>query len=255
MSSRRPAGFVVLALALVAAHGIVAALRAPVGDGPAREGAPQSARPSAFAEPISEIATLLLGGFRAVAADALWLRLLDRYEAGDYGEVLPLAEALLGLDPRFERAYLVAAWTLAVDIPSLEPEAEAWPYVRQGLLLLRKGTARNPRSWLLRAHEAYLSQRLSKLPPLAERFANDPKLDAERIGALAQASRLYREAQRIDGHAVYVDWGLVETSIALGRLDEAAAALRHVRAAHPEASPEQIASFEEAIARPLRAPP
>src|SRR5207249_4931446 len=131
-SPRRAAFFAVLALALFAS------LR-PLGPKAAPVAAPEG----------GSAAALFLGPFRAIVADALWVRLLDRYEAGAYEEVLPLAQALLALDPRFEQAWTYAAWTLAVNLPALEQEPARWPWVREGFLLAREGARRNPGSWAL----------------------------------------------------------------------------------------------------------
>lgn len=239
MNPRRALAFLALGIALIAAK---AALLAP----------PRAALdPAAMAPREMAPATLFLGGFRAIVADALWVRLIERYDAGDYEEVPPLAEALVALDPRFEQAWFVASWTLAVDLPALEREEARWPWVRQGLLLIRDGARRNPASWFLRFHEGFLAwQHVARDPALSHRFLADAEANPEGVAAAEYARRRFAEAAALPGHPIYVDWAVIRASLATGRRDAARAALAHVRAAHPGAHPDQLAEFERRVEQP-----
>lgn len=207
--------------------------------------APRAPREAPPLTPAEASAALFLGGFRAIASDVLWVRLIDRYEAGRYEEVVPLAEAILALDPRDDRAWFFAASTLAVDLPSLEPPEARWPWVREGLALIRRGSRENPRSWLLRFYDGFLVwQHVAPVPALAGRFEAQ-----EGAAPREYALRRFAEAAATPGHAIYVDWKLIRAALDLGRAEVARAALDHVRAAHPHASPEQIRAFAAEIER------
>jgi hypothetical protein len=240
VSRARSAIFAALAGALFFAHG--AALRTLA---PAPAAAPL--------DPEATPAALVLGGFRVIAANALWVRLVERKESGACEEVPPLAEAILALDPGFEPAWIVAAWTIAVDIPALLPAGARWPWIKQGYLLIAKGARKNPHSWRLALYEGLLvEQHVASDPVRAERFRADRDLDPEGVAPLELAYRRFRDAAAIAGHAVAVDWAVARAAIALGRIEEAEAALEHVRAAHREASPDQIQLLEERLRRPPR---
>jgi hypothetical protein len=237
VSRRRAALWLALAAALFA---LARALRPEMPAQPA----------SAALAPEDAGAALFLGGFRAIAADALWVRLIDRWEAGAFEEVVPLAQAILALDPRSERAWSYAAWTLAVNLPALEREDARWPWIRQGILLAREGARKNPASWALRFEEGYLVWQeivRARDPALGARFQADRAADPEGVPPLEYARRRFAEAGALEGHPIYVDWKLVRASIDAGRPDEARRALAHVRAAHPAANPEQIRDFEREI--------
>lgn len=228
MSPRRAAIFLVLALLLFAALRPLA--------------------PETPAEPADSGPTLFLGGFRAIAADVLWVRLLERDEAEDYEAVVSSAEALLALDPHFEQAWAFLAWTIAVNRPALEPESERWPWVRQGLLVLREGARENPGSWTLAFEEGTLAwQHVAPDPTLAARFRVDRTANPDGLEPRELARRRFEQAHALPGHAIYVDWKLIRASIDAGRLARAREVLAHVRAEHPRASPDQLADFEREI--------
>lgn len=169
------------ALALAAAHAL-----APRPDGP----------------PVAAPFALVAGAFRPLAANVLWLRFRERVDARAYDDALPLAALILALDPAFERAWFETAWTIGVDIPAFEDDPDAaWAWRRQGLRQLEEGARRNPRSWWLRHRLGfYVQYTIAPDRAIHERFERERGEPPE-----AFACRAYREAQKIDGHARYVD--------------------------------------------------
>ncbi len=180
MIPRRAAIFGVVAAAAFAAY---------LGIRPPRADLPPAAAPDTALG-------LLAGAFRPIVADALWMRLLAHEDAGEYDDMLPIAETLLALDPRFERAWAETAWTLGVDIPAFEDDPDAvWRWRRQGLLLIGEGARKNPGSWYLRFEEGLLVDlEIARFPAIAERFRADRTADPEGIDAAECARRRYREA-------------------------------------------------------------
>jgi hypothetical protein len=148
---RRALAWLALALAALAAQVALS------GAGPTATTAPAVA-PSGAAAPGGAL-ELFAGAFEPIVADVLWARLLALYDARRYDDVLPVASALLALDPRFEEAWWVAARTVGIDLAAFEDDPRVrWRWRRQGLVLLREGAARNPGSWALRADLGWLVQ-------------------------------------------------------------------------------------------------
>ncbi len=205
-------------------------------------------------------AWLALGGLRAVALSATWVRMLDAYRCGAYEEVPALAAVITALDPQLEEAWIVSAWTLAVQIPDRLSGEGAWSWVRQGLLLLRQGQARNPDSWRLPYNEGWIVM-LHVVPKRrrAERLRRDAELNPEGRTPLGYAEACFERAAGRRGHPVAVDWARLDVLLARGSNAAAAerrqllaamrAVLAHVRRDHPGVAPEALADWEALITR------
>ncbi len=97
---------------------------------------------SHFDTPVEARATptvnLLLGGFRGVVADWLWLRAMMLQEQGRFIEIIQLAEWITALQPQFPDVWTLHAWNLAYNITVLLPDgAERYRWVRHGYEILR----------------------------------------------------------------------------------------------------------------------
>ncbi|MFU8780560.1 MAG: hypothetical protein ACNA71_05990 [Kiritimatiellia bacterium] len=81
---------------------------------------------------------LLLGGFRGVVADWLWIRVMLLQEQGRFVEILQLAEWITGLQPQFPDIWILHAWNITYNITVLLPDGlERWHWVRHGYEILR----------------------------------------------------------------------------------------------------------------------
>ncbi len=81
---------------------------------------------------------LLLGGFRGVVADWLWLRAMMLQEQGRFVEIIQLAEWITALQPQFPDIWALHAWNLAYNITVLLPDGdERWRWVQHGYEILR----------------------------------------------------------------------------------------------------------------------
>ena len=77
------------------------------------------------------------GVLRAMVLDGLWLRTLRLQQQGDHFEAALLAKAIARLEPRIDAVWTFQARHLAYDIPpSFRPE-ERWPWVLEGIEILR----------------------------------------------------------------------------------------------------------------------
>lgn len=113
-----------------------------------KEGA-DLAETSPFRElPPGEFAgTLLMGGFRAIAVNLLWMRATDLLQQREWHELMALYELISHLQPHFEEVWSFNAWNLAFNIPHYIDEPEGrWKWVREAFRFLDKGLLHNPRS-------------------------------------------------------------------------------------------------------------
>lgn len=102
----------------------------------------------------------VLGGFRGLVADLLWLESNRAWERRDVGRTLALLQAVVGVEPRVDYFWLNGARIIAHDLPTWEavPDAPAAVDERtrrhraeQALRFLEKGAAQpgaTPALWV-----------------------------------------------------------------------------------------------------------
>jgi hypothetical protein len=136
--------FLLLVLAAVAA-GVVgstntrlAAMRA------ARR--PDAADPLQDAPPLMAFTTVVLGGFRGLIADVLWLRASRMQSEGRYFELVQLADWITKLEPHSTQTWGFHAWNMAFNVSIMfSEEDERWRWINNGMRLLRdEGLRYNP---------------------------------------------------------------------------------------------------------------
>ncbi|NQT94051.1 MAG: hypothetical protein HQ559_14915 [Lentisphaerae bacterium] len=105
-----------------------------------------AAEPLANAPPLVVFTTVVLGGFRGLLADILWLRISFLQDEGRYFELVQLADWITKLEPRHSEIWAFHAWNLAYNVSVMTPDpADRWRWIRNGLDLLRKeGLRYNP---------------------------------------------------------------------------------------------------------------
>src|SRR4051794_5364912 len=67
------------------------------------------------APPVLALTTQVLGGFRGIIANALWIRTQDLQEKGKYFEMVQLADWITKLEPHFVQVWLVQSWNMAYN--------------------------------------------------------------------------------------------------------------------------------------------
>jgi len=112
------------------------------------------------APPMLALTTQVLGGFRGIIANALWIRTTQLQEDGKYFEMVQLADWITKLEPRFVQVWLVQAWNMAFNISvKFTDYSDRWRWVQRGIELLRdEGIRYNPDQPLLYADLAWLFQ-------------------------------------------------------------------------------------------------
>lgn len=98
------------------------------------------------ASPMINVVTVLLGGFRGLLADILWLRISYMQDQGQVLEVVQLADWVSKLQPQTPETWTFHAWNMAYNVSLLVPDAwDRWQWVLNGLDLLRNDGIRfNP---------------------------------------------------------------------------------------------------------------
>jgi hypothetical protein len=104
--------------------------------------------PAAPTAPPPEVAvpTVLLGAFRGLVVDYLWLRACRLEEEGKFYEAKDLAEWISTLEPRLEQVWSFQAHGLAYNLSAASDTAdERYKWIEAGIELLRdKGIKLNP---------------------------------------------------------------------------------------------------------------
>ena len=101
--------------------------------------------------------TLMLGGFRGLACDLLWLRAVSAKEAGRFYESVALAEAITQVQPRFADVWQHLAHDLAYNI-SFEADGpdQRYSWFVAGVRANARGVERNPGVERLMRHLAWM---------------------------------------------------------------------------------------------------
>ena len=112
------------------------------------------------APPLVNFASVVLGGFRGILADVLWLRADAMQEQRRFVELVQLADWITALEPRNEEVWVFHAWNMSYNVSYLMAgDAERWNWVRRGLSLLRdRGLPLNPRSATLMRELGWIFQ-------------------------------------------------------------------------------------------------
>ena len=160
-----PALLAAAALAAFAASGPrVRAARRARNPAPALSSAHRAS--DARASALVDFASVALGGFRGVLADALWLRAGRMQDERRFVELVQLSDWVTELEPRNEDVWIFHAWNMAYNVSFLLSRADdRWRWVGNGIALLRdRGIPLNPRSAALKQALGWFFQHKVGLP-------------------------------------------------------------------------------------------
>ena len=112
------------------------------------------------APPMLALTTQVLGGFRGLIANALWIRATKLQEDGKYFEMVQLADWITKLEPHIAQVWAFQAWNMAFNISvKFTDYPDRWRWVQRGIELLRDdGLRYNPDQVLLYAELEWLFQ-------------------------------------------------------------------------------------------------
>jgi hypothetical protein len=111
-----------------------------------------------------ETGLMALGGFRGLAADALWVRMLTQQESGQYYDQRAIGEIILKLQPTFSQVHSSLSYSLTYNMANKADGCEEkWYWIRSGIAMMERGLERNHRSHQLWYELGYYYlQRLSE---------------------------------------------------------------------------------------------
>jgi hypothetical protein len=180
------------------------------------------------------ITMVMLGGFRGLLADLLWLRATRLQEEGRYFELVQLSDWVSRLEPRSAGTWAYHAWNMVYNVSAMMADpGERWQWVSNGIRLLRDEALRyNPDSARLHFELGWIYQH--KIGRAFDRasayFQQRLALDMDRAvpGGFADYTRLrpgtapadtFRAEtglepafmQAVDEHYGPLDWRLPET--------------------------------------------
>ena len=90
------------------------------------------------APPVVAFVTVVLGSFRGLLADLLWLRTTALQEEGQYFEMVQLASWITKLQPKFTGGTAFLAWNMAYNISvTCSSFEDRWRWVQRGIELIR----------------------------------------------------------------------------------------------------------------------
>lgn len=101
--------------------------------------------------------TLMLGGFRGLACDLLWLRAQRAKDEGRFYESVALAGSITRIQPRFEQIWEYLAWDMAYNLAAeVDDPAAKWAWFISGVETNAEGCLRNPQGERLVRHLAWM---------------------------------------------------------------------------------------------------
>ena len=95
--------------------------------------------------------TVVLGGFRGLIANVLWVRAVQMQEDGKFFEMAQLGDWITKLQPHADHVWRVTAWNMSYNISvkfdGIETPHVRWHWVKRGIELIRDGGLKyNPHS-------------------------------------------------------------------------------------------------------------
>lgn len=183
--------------------------------------APGAIRPGAATDGLAPVAgqgvaLAVLGGFRAPAADGLWLRANLAWEQRDLVATDALVRAAIVADDRVEYfringarmiAFDLAEWRIAANAPAAVAAEIRHEHAEQAVALLAEGVRRNPSAPALWIEMARITQ--------------------QRLADRGRAAAYYRRAAELPGAPYFAGRLHVELLVDTGRIAEARDWLRH----------------------------
>ncbi len=179
--------------------------------------------------PVAAATAAVLGGFRGIAVDILWVQADNMINNKQYYQLATLYEMISTLQPNFPSVWQFNAWNLAFNI-SVEwgRVEEKWDWVKQGIEFAEKGFELNPDSAGLAFDIAFLyGHKINTEPYFIKRLREEEGVSHwERCAtyALLAADLAKKKGdsavneRRLANHALF-QFG--KESVALGNLAEA----------------------------------
>jgi len=142
---------VMLILALLVSMGLL--LQPRIEQARARSGFAQQATPLKDVPAGEFFGTVLLGGFRAIAVDLIWVKAQEAEKNRDWHRYFLLSQLIASLQPRFIEVWIFNSWNMTYNLSlTASTDKEGWEWVKKGIAFGEEGFERNkelPESWKL----------------------------------------------------------------------------------------------------------
>lgn len=103
------------------------------------------------------VGTMMLGGFRGIAVDLLWIRAQRLQQERRYFELVALGDLISRLQPHDRMIWEFTAWNRAYNVSiEFNEREDRWKWVKSGLDLNLQGIERLPGNWKLYKHLAFM---------------------------------------------------------------------------------------------------
>lgn len=163
------------------------------------------------------VSLALLGGFRALVADAAWIQMYGLWEQRDLPGTETLARFVTTIDPRPVYFWLNAARIVAYDFPAWRIEAAG------GYDAVPPEVQRRIRQEQARVGLRHLAAGVALHPTSGELWVERANIELNRLGDLEAAAESYRRAAGLPGAPYYVARLHAEVLRRAGRKAEALA--------------------------------
>lgn len=151
----------------------------------------------AVQEPLEVIPILVLGGFRGVVVDFLWVRGMARHEEQRYFELKTIFDMIANLQPNIPDVWIFQGWNMSYNIAhNMATREGKWKWVRAGLDYMAKGAGKNPANGEIRAAigHIYRHKFSEKVFPLARVQYYREQLAKDGLDNFQEAVKWYRDA-------------------------------------------------------------
>lgn len=92
------------------------------------------------------VTNFVIGGFRGIAVDLLWLKIDELWHTGKWFDIIPPLRAITWMQPHFLDAWELGAWHLAYNCYAYAEQAgipDKNKYIDEGIKFIKEGLARN----------------------------------------------------------------------------------------------------------------
>ena len=94
---------------------------------------------------LESVPILLIGGFRAIAIDLLWIRGIAKHQEKKYYETLAINNLISKLQPDFPGVWTFQAWNMSYNIAhEWKGIDNKWKWIKAGIEFAKKGAEKNP---------------------------------------------------------------------------------------------------------------
>ena len=153
---------------------------------------------------------LLMGGFRGVAVDILWLRVNALHQERRYEEEISLIELIIHLQPYYTSVWIFQGWNIAYNISVQSTDLKIqWARVKYGIEFVKRGLQLNPNDVDLLFYLAHLhAEKVHQKEEFEEAMEREMG-----VNNFEEAARYYKLARKAKGRIQTFHPRVVDTGV------------------------------------------